>query len=469
MTNSGYPSMTLTTTEATYTRLSTPVIACGQGLDEGEAIVLWTTIANADGYIFRYASTEVALASATTTSTISCWTMLTGIDPGETFYFQVMAIGYDDSLWSPAKSATMPAIPKDGKDGLPGLQGTQGPPGPPGLPGKDGADGEKGDKGDTGEKGADGAKGDKGDKGDSSSENKNRYIDGRLGVIQHSRDKNAVYRDFFVKDLSGNILYNDDLSDMDRLSMNWGLLWNHWDDGIKPVAAKRLDAMGWHPGDFPNKKYFDDVKNFRKECREVGFNGEFFCNEVYAGAAYPPGATEEYTHFRLSDIREAKYYARSIAGHSSLNIQAGPCHVNFSGFPHPQSLCRTTVPSQAAVPNQPKPSYYALRNIGNIMDDFYEADYNVELSDETDIIYFTLKNAEGIELLITAWVDAELKDPVTERKTDIILPDIKISRAEILDSFNGTQQELIINPSKNGATLRNILIKDYPVFIRLVL
>ena len=287
---------------------------------------------------------------------------------------------------------------------------------------------------------------------------------GGAGLIQSSRNGMCGYSNFTAVDPSGNVLFSDGFSDLHASRENWKLYLNHWDDGTKPAAARRVDAIGWHPGDFPGKNYFDKVRNFREECREAGFAGEFFCNEVYAGAAYPPGpAPDNSNQFRLSDMREAKYLARSIAGHGCLNIEAGPCHVHFTGFPHPQALCRTTAPSQAAVPVQPKPSYYALRNIATISDGFYEADFPVLVNGET-VLAFTCKNGDG-KIMICAWADVNLTDENYSVKTDFTLPDVRRANAVAYDSMNGISQRFETRESNGGTYIAGVHVRDYPVYI----
>jgi len=243
-------------------------------------------------------------------------------------------------------------------------------------------------------------------------------------------------------------------------------LGGRWGAGERPAAARRVSAISWHPGDFPDKEYFDKVRDFRRECEKLGFRGEYFCNEIYAGAAYPPGPLEDGNIFRLSDMREAKYLTRSIAGHSSLNIEAGNCHVHFTGFPHPQALCRTTWPSQVVAPSQPKPSYYCIRNIATAMDDFYETEFPVVFSDGADIICFTLENGDKSQRMIAAWAQAPLADAVTERQTDIAIPDSRFEKAWGIDIFNGTEQELDIAPAESQTVIKGVRVKDYPVLLR---
>jgi len=241
-------------------------------------------------------------------------------------------------------------------------------------------------------------------------------------------------------------------------------------------VAENLDRLGWHAADFPDNEYFEKVRAFRKECEKMGFKGEYFVNEIYAGAAYPPGKMEG-NIFRMTDMEEAKYYIRTMVGYSSLNIESGPCHVHFTGFPHPQSVCRTTVPSQYIAPSQSKPSYYAIRNASTIMDDFYEAEFPAEFTNnnpivghddparrELEIVKFTLESGDKERLMVAVFLAVPVADSVTELKTSLIVKAADIKSASIIDVFNGTTQELNIKIN-NGVIIEDIFIKDYPLFI----
>jgi len=141
--------------------------------------------------------------------------------------------------------------------------------------------------------------------------------------------------------------------------------------------------------------------------------------------------------------------------------------VHFTGFPHPQALCRTTWPSQLGAPSQPKPSYYGIRNIATAMDDFYEAAFPVVFSNQADILHFSLESGDKKQRMVALWAQTPWADEITERFTDVILPEIQCGKAWVVDTFNGTEQELEVAHENGGTILRGMRIKDYPALIRL--
>ncbi len=192
---------------------------------------------------------------------------------------------------------------------------------------------------------------------------------GAVGLGQFTMEQS--FDNFRVTDLEGRTLYREDFNGIDG-SVPAGLKYACGDTGANPIPkglGPRIDAIGWHPGEYPDKGYLERVRRFKKKCEALGFQGAYFATEIYTGSSYPPGQPTE--------MQEAKYFMRSLACHSGLDMEAGPCHPHFTAFPHPQSLCRTTWPVQTVVPCQPKIAYYAWRTSATVLDDFYAADFPV--------------------------------------------------------------------------------------------
>ncbi|MEK7448234.1 MAG: hypothetical protein AAB019_02000 [Planctomycetota bacterium] len=66
-------------------------------------------------------------------------------------------------------------------------------------------------------------------------------------------------------------------------------------------------------------------------------------------------------------------------------------------------------------------------------------------------------------------VYSSVKDGIYEIQTDLTRPGLKATRVVVIDSLNGTEQEFNFTIEGQGTILKGTLIKDYPVFIRIVL
>jgi len=256
-------------------------------------------------------------------------------------------------------------------------------------------------------------------------------------------------------------------TETDKLLECLGSPWN---------IGPKLDGIGWHPvRKTPNKEYFDSVREFMNNCQDLDFKGEFFATEIYAGSFYPPGPGPEeenkkwwpYAPF-FTEIGMAKYLTRNLVGHNGLGIEAAPCHAHYTGFGHAQSLVRPKVPAETVNPCRPTPTYYAWRTIATVTDDFYPAEFPVELTHNDRILSSTFEHGDKKTFLYAAWIDEEtFNDERVQIQTDVTFPGMKARRAWGIDLFNGTEQELMIHQEENSCVLNDIWIKDYPTFIRL--
>ncbi|MCL2665741.1 MAG: hypothetical protein FWE82_09015, partial [Defluviitaleaceae bacterium] len=251
---------------------------------------------------------------------------------------------------------------------------------------------------------------------------------------------------------------------------DWDIYRNHWNRPDRPAAAYRLAGIGWHASNNPENAYFDDVARFKKDCEKMGYSAGFYsCNEIYAAATYPPGPQEN-NQFRMTDIGEAKYLVGAMAAYGAVNIMSGPCHISFTGYPHPQATCRTTVPAQIAVPSQPKPSHYGIRNIANIMDGFYQATFETEISDSKNLLSLPVLNPDTGEKMLLLMLESPYgnyqSETLLERTVDVIFKNATAKNVTGLDAFNGTAQELTFAAGAD-TIVKNVVVKDYPIFIKI--
>ena len=101
-----------------------------------------------------------------------------------------------------------------------------------------------------------------------------------------------------------------------------------------------------------------------------------------------------------------------------------------------------------------------------MVDDFRPAEFPVQFDSEREFDCYTLRRSDK-EFLITVWIPGKTEDGIVEEKSDIALPDVLAARAWAIDTMNGTEQELNLTHRGRDTVLEGILIKDYPVFIRI--
>ena len=167
---------------------------------------------------------------------------------------------------------------------------------------------------------------------------------------------------------------------------------------------------------------------------------------------------------RGSETQMAKYFVKSLVGHSGLGMEAGPCHPHFTAFAHPQALCQTTWGMQTLHPCRPTMTYYMWRTIATAMDDFQPADFPIKFSNEKGLLYFTFQNGNN-ERMVGVWVDGPEKDGIAQINTDLTLPGVRATKATVVDIMNGTEQQLNFSADSGDTVLKGMLIKDFPVLI----
>jgi len=288
---------------------------------------------------------------------------------------------------------------------------------------------------------------------------------GAVGLVQRTGDEPQLFGNFLALDAQGKTLAKDEFAGTDgAIPAGWKYI-TGGPNPIKPGLGPRIDAIAWHPGDEPDATYFSAVREFQKQCQSLGFKGRFFATEVYAGSMYPPGP-QPGNRMMASETQMAKYFVKSLVGHSGLGMEAGPCHPHFTAFAHPQALCQTTWGMQTLHPCRPTMTYYMWRTIATVMDDFQPADFPVRFSDEKGLVYFTFQRGDN-ERMVGVWVDGPEKDGITQAKTDLTFPGVRAKQATVVDIMNGTEQGLDFAAMDAGTVLKGVLIKDYPVLIEI--
>jgi hypothetical protein len=302
---------------------------------------------------------------------------------------------------------------------------------------------------------------------------------GMVGLILSTGDAPQAFGNFLTLDAQGKTLVKDDFVGADgTIPTGWKYI-TGGPNPIKPGIGARIDALGWHPIEDPSAAYFSTAREFQKQCRGLGFKGEFLATEIYSGQSfYPPGPSPSTPNETgalawnspartSSETVMAKEYAKSLVGHNGLGMEAGMCEPYLSGFTHPVALVQPTWPTQTLNPCRPTMAYYVWRSIATVTDDIHHAELEVRFIEEKGLLFFGFRRGEN-ERLLSVWIDGPSKDGIVEKKTEIVFPGLKAQRASVLDIMNGTEQDLDFAVSGSGTIVQGMLIKDYPIFVRLL-
>jgi hypothetical protein len=129
-------------------------------------------------------------------------------------------------------------------------------------------------------------------------------------------------------------------------------------------------------------------------------------------------------------------------------------------------LMRNTFSADPHSPRQPQPAYYVMRTLCTVLDSFQPEQFKVEIKSEKDHLVYTL--AKGNEKAVAVWLTGSVGDEDPAVQTDIIIPGQKFSKAIGVDIINGTEQQLVIETKDNDTVIKAILLKDWPLIIKLI-
>ena len=220
---------------------------------------------------------------------------------------------------------------------------------------------------------------------------------------------------------------------------------------IESEIMPLVDAIAWHPG--PYSLEYDDLKDYCSEYPSIverimdtasshGFEGEYIVEELQwriQGAVYEP--------WTFSEIVAAKYYGRGIVMHLGMNITTG-----LAGGSHELDIPRMRV----------------IRNLCTIMAGADPTTIPVEIESEVIKIRsygFSLPNGDE---LLALWTDGIAVDDDPGVSSAVIFSSNNYQKVVAIDILNSFQQELIASDDNGNLVVENLLVKDYPLILRLI-
>ncbi|MCJ7737693.1 MAG: hypothetical protein MUQ10_10335, partial [Anaerolineae bacterium] len=233
-----------------------------------------------------------------------------------------------------------------------------------------------------------------------------------------------------------------------------------------------VDVIAWHPNyqkdpESPEfRGYADDVRAFQEYCAALGFHGEYMVTEFNYGANYPPTAPPNWWGtFQVSEMAKAKYIARFHVQHTALGVGSFVCETWTDMYPLDISLLRRTFAADPISPVQPQPAYYVTRNLATAMEDLQPATFDFDVESNVAEVEADPMRREG-EKVVALWLPGRAGDSSDIHPGDVTVQGV-YRKATGYDPFSGTSQVLRIKVQDGQTRLADILIRDYPVFLRL--
>ena len=188
-------------------------------------------------------------------------------------------------------------------------------------------------------------------------------------------------------------------------------------------------------------------------------------------ALYPPLSTEDAARawcggFRATEMEKAKYVAQVFTRHTALGLESFFCEMYFPQFRVLDlSLLRRSFDADPISPLQPQAAYYVTRNLATMLEELDPADFEYTIDRATSRLEaFALRSPDDSALAL--WLGGRAQDQCEGVSVDLRLNG-SCSKAIGHDPMNGVAQELRVTQSDAGALLQGILVRDWPLIIRL--
>jgi hypothetical protein len=217
-------------------------------------------------------------------------------------------------------------------------------------------------------------------------------------------------------------------------------------------VAPLVDVLTWH-GMYGNRAddpyyltYPRTVAQLERAARANGFTGQFMAGEMQWRTIADP---IDSLNPRYSETVATKYLLRTTVLHRGLDL--------------------ITIIAPTGVHNPDLPKSKAIRANNNILAGAAPGRVRTTISTKAKLIRsygFTRRNGER---LLALWTDGlpRNKQPGPGTSATLTFPGQAGHRATVLDPLRRRQQKLVTT-NKNGSLLiRNLLVRDYPIFVRL--
>ncbi|MBE0634752.1 hypothetical protein IH601_01970, partial [Candidatus Bipolaricaulota bacterium] len=223
---------------------------------------------------------------------------------------------------------------------------------------------------------------------------------------------------------------------------------------LESDLMKEVDVVSWHGmyGPSPefeySRDYYYDYASLVREIKETaaahGFVGEYVADELKWQTPDLQDPNEPWPNI-YSEIQCAKYYARGIV--MNLGLDASVSLILL----HAKSLWSD-----------------AMRNLSTIMAGHEAIDMPAEIDIETEIpvAYCAFRYPNG-DRILAVWTDGIAQDEDPGVMATITFPGLATASVTGIDVLHGFEQELVFEISGEGTIIRDLLVKDYPTFIRL--
>jgi len=227
--------------------------------------------------------------------------------------------------------------------------------------------------------------------------------------------------------------------------------WDYFTDILRSDVISLVNGVTWHPGS-ASPEYMEDyhyalparIEEITQIALANGFDGKFIASEVHFRSAINPHP-HEYSEYDLTAAM--KYTIRNI--------------VMFLGMEDfITGLALDDATFSPMVINW-------IQNVSTVMAGATPAELTVEIESKAAFIAnynFVLSNGDQ---LVAIWSDDIAVENDPGLNSTVVINGLSAEKVVGIDVLNGIEQELIFSIEDGNLIIRDLLIKDYPIFLRL--
>lgn len=213
---------------------------------------------------------------------------------------------------------------------------------------------------------------------------------------------------------------------------------------LRSDAMPLVDVISWHPmynftPDIPRFRnyyyaYPDKIQEIKETAAASGFEGEYHADEISFRTEVDLG--DEF--YQYSQVEVNKYFLQSAIMHRGEGIDIGL----GSG-------------------------YYLINRLALAMAGVEPEPFAVEVDSSADYLTsYTFSTLEGNKM-VSVWRHTEVSEFDPGISATLTIPGTNASRVVVIDMLHNVQQELIFEIVDGDLIIENLLIKDYPILIRI--
>jgi hypothetical protein len=232
---------------------------------------------------------------------------------------------------------------------------------------------------------------------------------------------------------------------------------------LRSDVISQFDVVAFKtaPDFTPDNEYFGNyyyeypsvIQEIKQTASAHGFTGEYWGIDLlwksYEGAnCHTPGCLNPgHPWDNLeTNLQSAKFYARSIIMELGLDVVVGVEHV-LNDLPW---------------------SFPTVVNLNTVMAGNKPLEIPVEIeSDATHLTSYGFSLPNG-DRLFAVWNDGVAVDHDPGISSMLTFPGTSAQKVIGIDVLHGFEQELVIEKENGNLVIRNFLIKDYPIILRLI-